>query len=337
MSETQSRRALWLFGGLAILVLLLAGGLLVGRPALERLQRQQRLAGLSGRLLLPTDSGLVEFDLATGGQRPIIPTPTGQVVSAGAWSPDGTQVVYSLFHRRPDDPASVVEIFLARADGSESRVLAERDAPGAVLDLPVWSPDGRRVYFSYFGQSGGRSVQRIERVELATGQRSVVADNAYAPAISPDGAQLAFLRDDRSGSGLYLAALDGSNVRPLLPPGKYPPLAVPRFSPDGQRVAVAIVNDLRSEAPRSDPLAWLVPPVAYAHGLPWDIWTFDLQGEDAVRVSNVAADDPSPAWSPNGQHIAFWSGSGLFVAPSTGGNTVKLLDDGGYGALDWGP
>jgi Tol biopolymer transport system component len=319
----------------AVLVLLLLVVVAVGRPFVQQQLTNRQPVPVAGRLLLPTDTGLVVYDLAARREAPLIPTPQGEIVSAAAWSPDGLQVAYGLFHRRPGDPASVSEIYLAAADGSGQRPLAERDRPGAILDTPVWSPDGREVYFSYFGQVATKPVQRIERVRVATGERETVVEDGYAPAVSPDGQSLLFLRDERAGTGLWLVTLAGGQPTAVLPPGRYPSLAVPRFSPDGKRVTAAIINVSTAQGDGQAPFAWLLPPVVYAHGLPWDIWTFGLQGDDMRRLTNVNADDPSPVWSPDGRYIAFWGGTGLYLVAADGSDLRQVLDKGGYGAIDW--
>jgi Tol biopolymer transport system component len=178
-------------------------------------------------------------------------------------------------------------------------------------------------------------VQRIERVAVAGGERQVVMDDAYSPAISPDGQSLLFLRDDRTGTGLWHLPLDGGEPRSVLAPTRYPSLAVPRFSPDGTRFAVAIINLPTASAEPPPWFAWLTPSIAYAHGMPWDIWTFDLDGQDARRLTQIDADDPSPTWSPDGRFIAFWSGGGLYLVSSEGGEPRRILDRGGYGPIDW--
>ena len=47
------------------------------------------------------------------------------------------------------------------------------------------------------------------------------------------------------------------------------------------------------------------------------------------------ADDPSATWSPDGRFIAFWSGGGLYLVSSDGGEPRRILDRGGYGPIDW--
>ena len=300
------------------------------------MQRTQPL-GFGGRIVLPTDSGLAIYDLSERAQTALVRTPAGELVTSAAWSPDGSSVAYGRFHRPPGDPASASEIYLVAVNGGEPRPLAERDRPGAVLDMPVWSSDGGQVYFSYFGQVAGRPVQRIERVTVESRQRETMVDDGYSPAITPDGQSLLFLRDSRAGTALLLQPLSGGDPRTVLAPNRYPTVAVPRVSPDGQRVVLSIMNTLGAQQRGPGLLEWLLGPTAYAHGQPWDIWTFDLQGNDPRRLTNVNADDPSAAWSPDGRHLAFWGGGGLYVVPSEGGEVRQVLDRGGYGPIDWRP
>jgi Tol biopolymer transport system component len=320
-------------------VLVVLGGVFLfwGLPFVQNWLSQREPLPVGGRVVLPTDAGLVLYDLATRSQTTLVSAPPGQLVTSASWSPDGSSVAYGFFHRPAGDPASASEIYLVPAAGGEARPLAQRDRPGAVLDSPVWSPDGRFVYFTYFGQISGRAVQRVERIDVAGGDRQVIVEDAYSPSISPDGQSLLFLRDDRAGTGLWLLSLSGGEPRSVLDPTRYPGLAVPRFSPDGTRFVVAIIHTSTAASKPPPLFAWLAPPTAYAHGIPWDLWTFDLQGEDVRRLTDFAIDDPSPTWSPDGRFIMYWGGGGLFLLPSEGGNARRLLDHGGYGPIDWRP
>jgi Tol biopolymer transport system component len=329
-----ARRSRPLHIALALALVALVAGLLVARGPLAGLFSSRQSLPTSGQLALPADTGLIVLNLDDGQERIVVPAPPGELITSADWSPDGRQIAYGLFHRRPGDPTSVSEIYLVGADGSSPHVVGERDRPGAVLDTPVWTPDGQEVLFSYFGQVSGKVVQRVDAIRPETGERRTVVDDGYGPDVSPDGKSVLFLRDERAGMGLWSTALTGGEARPIIAPGRYPALAVPRFAPDGTRVAVAIINTGTAERPTT-PFDWLLPPPVFAHGNPWDIWTFDTSGGDPLRLSYVNADDPSPTWSPDGRYLAFWSGGGLYLVGAAGGDLRKVRELGGYGPLDW--
>ena len=335
LSRRRLRDQLLFIAGLFLGLVLMAP---VARPTIEEWWRRTHPLPIAGRLLIPMVGGLMAYSLAEGRQTILVPATPPNSVSAAAWSPDATRIAYSLLRQRPSDQASSMEIYLVDADGSSPRLLAERDQPGTVLDNPVWSQDGQAVYFSYAGQPGGKFVERIERVVVETGERTVVVENASAPAISPDGRSLLFARFELSGPGLWLLPLGASQPSPLIRSAGWFYVGVPRFSPDGTRIAVPLVGGSTSGR-LDDPgvWSWLLPPIAYAHGAPEDIWTFDLQGNDLGPLLTFGLDEPTLAWSPDGQHLALWSGNGLHLVDLTSGQTQRLLEHGGYGTIAWGP
>jgi Tol biopolymer transport system component len=103
------------------------------------------------------------------------------------------------------------------------------------------------------------------------------------------------------GGGLTVAWLDGAGkVQPLLAkPGTY---LNPSLSPDGQRLAVNVVE-----------------------GSGTDIWVYDWQRDTMTRLTFTGTADGG-VWSPDGRHIAFQSvGEGLSVIRSDGSGKPQPL------------
>ena len=79
----------------------------------------------------------------------------------------------------------------------------------------------------------------------------------------------------------------------------------------------------------------LGPTVAAAHGLPWDLWEIRLDGSGLRRLTNLAEDDPSLAWSPDGRWLAFQGGSGVYIVDVATTTLYQLSEAVGFGGMDW--
>jgi Tol biopolymer transport system component len=120
-------------------------------------------------------------------------------------SPDGNQIAYA------EKVNGRAQIFLMNIDGSDQHRLtfdSRRDR------APHWSPDGRRiVYFSVPGNGGrSRNDEDVWSIAAAGGRPRHLASNGEDPVYSPDGRQIAFLRD----YSIWLMRADGSDQRPLV-------------------------------------------------------------------------------------------------------------------------
>ena len=112
----------------------------------------------------------------------------------------------------------------------------------------------------------------------ASGPVPITAVRDSYPAISPDGTTLAF-HSNRSGSvALYLADIDGSNVRLFLDKIEDP--VTPDWSPDGTMIAFAGTVDGQS-----------------------DVFVVSIDGRNPVRLTTDPGDDSHPHWSADGRII----------------------------------
>lgn len=271
-----------------------------------------------------------------------------------AWSPDRAQIAYSYTPVPAPGATYGADIYVMRASGGGARAIFTHDIDGGLARAPVWSPDGRWLYFSYSfsrkrpGSARLETVQQVERIELATGVRQVVAPGGDLPTVSPDGARLAYLRipDDFGLAGpaalppsLWIAAADGSGARPLVNDPRFKMIWAARFSPDGRSIVFSAAGGegvqprLKIGRLKTTGGGW--PPSVAAHGFPLDLWLVDVESGALELLAALDADDLYPVWSPDGKRLAIQSVEGLFLVDLTSGAVTVLTTSPGFGAVDW--
>jgi Tol biopolymer transport system component len=154
--------------------------------------------------------------------------------SAGAWSPDGSRMAFTVFARGNE------ELAILRIEDQQIEERIGIQGVGAV-STPSWSPDGRQIALS--GNSGG--VTDLYLLDVETGEVTQLTDDRFAalqPSWSPDGRMLAYVTD-RFGTDLEtlvygemrIALLDLETREitelELFAGGKH---IDPKFSPDGR-------------------------------------------------------------------------------------------------------
>ncbi|MBI1324911.1 hypothetical protein GC170_17240 [bacterium] len=139
---------------------------------------------------------------------------------APQWSPDGEFLLFVSGQHYDCHPCIV------KKDGTGLRKMADRGGYRGVVeklkhpdfhsessDIPVWSPDGRWIYFT---AKVGESIETMRVGMQGPAERlteSKPGTRHYHPTVSPDGKRVLF-GSDRSGTmQLYVADADGTNAR----------------------------------------------------------------------------------------------------------------------------
>ena len=200
--------------------------------------------------------------------------------------------------------------------------------------FPIFAPDGERlVYVRYVNQQFDLIVRRIRSAPGSEVQETNLTADSPAddlmPAYAPDSARIAF-RSSREGGGLFVMNADGTNVRKIRSEGYFP-----AWSPDGRQIVYATegptspynrisdqsrlrILDLDTGATRQLPTGDATQPHWSPHGdriAYWglrdtqrDLWTVSANGSgEPLTVTNDAATDWNPIWSPDGRYVYYTS------------------------------
>jgi len=280
-----------------------------------------RLTNFSGRLalallllLVSSSSSLSQIKVV--GQKKI----TNIENSYPYWSPDGSRIVFQSNCEGND------EIYVMNADGSHPiRLTNNTKSDGG----PRFSPDGSRIVF--VSERDGNTEIYLMNAD-GSGQKRLTnnpADDSH-PGWSPDGSRIIFnsSRDTPDPKldwweqyhNIYTMNLDGSDVRRIT--NCRTVCTFPSYSPDGRRIAYRKViaapgfyDDAKLTLANTDS----------------EVFVANSDGSNEVDLSNSAAYDAWPSWSPDGSRIIFASNRGaltqIYVVNVDGSNLTRLVND----------
>jgi Tol biopolymer transport system component len=283
----------------------------------------------AGPIVYQGPAGLVVVEADGSGARPALPAEFGGEARHADWSPDGSQVVFTL-----DDADGTRDIYVASAEGAQPRRLVDCVAPCRDADNPAWSPDGTRIAFSRIViRDGIDQGGTLELADPATGAVEVVATTttdaqAGVPRWSPDGTRLAveLLRwasasaEETRTTGGAIGVIDlrdePAQIRPITA------FDLHASYPDWHPTQDLIVF----QAGDGDPFE--------QSGVPQQLYTIRPDGSALTLLTSRTVDEPwlaLPAWRLDGSGILVTviRGAGDFAfqtLDAAGGSPVDLVD-----------
>jgi serine/threonine-protein kinase len=214
------------------------------------------------------------------------------------------------------DQANLIVTTIA---GGQSKVVVKGGYYGRYL------PSGHLIYV----QQGTLFAVPFDLAKLETVGRAVPALDNFVANPSTGGAQFSFASD---GTFVYLpgkAFTDDRRIDWLSRDGKPTVLRAaasawrqPRFSPDGQKLAITISD-----------------------GKQYDIWVYQWAGDTLTQLTFDASDDRQPVWTPDSRRIVFSSDRGrpgipnLYSVNADGSGAVARLTDAAetHNSSSWHP
>jgi TolB protein len=225
----------------------------------------------------------------------------------------------------PVGDRDVSNIYMSDYDGAnQTRLTVNRSTDIA----PAWSPDGDLLaYTSYRSGYPDIILQSIRALKPPSNPaRGSVENQNFLSAWSPDGTRLAFMSNRDGNMEIYVVNRDGTNLRRVTNnPGAD---ATPTWSPTGTQLAftsdrsgkpqVYVVNldgtglIKISDESYCDRATWSPPPlneIAYASqtGGGYEIRVFSFTTRQSRAITDGIGSNESPAFAPNGRHLAFVS------------------------------
>ncbi len=142
------------------------------------------------------------------------------------WSPDG-QYIVARKHFTSTRSLGAGEMWLYHISGGNGMQLTERKNSQQDVNEPVFSPDGRYVYYSEDTYAGGffqynkdpnNQIFEIKRYDRETGKTENVTGGpggAFRPQLSKDGKWLSFVKRVRTKTVLFVRNLETGEEKPV--------------------------------------------------------------------------------------------------------------------------
>ncbi len=306
-----------------------------------------RSSGGAGSLIITEPDGLTEYDIKGGSSKPLIKAADASTFLLDpSVSADNRLLAYVVqpppkIQGTKYDAGS--DLWVANRDGSGQHAIFTHESPNQLVRFPQWEDSGHLLaVVQEIANSGGTTsvTYVLERIDIATGQRTRLLDDMLAFGLSPDGKRAVYAKlAPQAGETLETVDVAGGVSNTLVGIDQnLSPFNSPRFSPDGKLIAFASADqtgaraDFRYVAAASGP-----QPARSLDGLPQDIWTIDAAGGAPRRAADLKEDLPALAWSGDGKHLYVVGAAGLYDVNLPNGASSRLGDGSFHAQLVWTP
>jgi dipeptidyl aminopeptidase/acylaminoacyl peptidase/CubicO group peptidase (beta-lactamase class C family) len=179
----------------------------------------------------------------------------------------------------------------------------------AVPEGPALSPDGTRTAYVLRTADAGKDTnpRAIWLADDSGARRLTRGEADDAPAWSPDGRSLAFLRAADGPAQVWRLPADGGEPERLtdLPLGA----GAPHWSPDGGRIAFSAPVDIAAGAENApivtDRLGYQADGAGFLRTRRRHLHVLDLESGETRQVTEGDWHAGEPAWSPDSTRLAF--------------------------------
>jgi Tol biopolymer transport system component len=215
------------------------------------------------------------------------------------WSPDGSKIGFI------SDRSGHTEVYVMNADGSnQTRITFD---PSTKAE-PAWSPDGKYIAFTYndFDNNYNFDIYKVNVQTLEMSRLTEDPEADYLPIFSPDGKYIYFTSQRNRGYAFYRMDTNGENQIPIVTGWVSNQLS---WSPDGSHfVGGNHLMDFRQS-----------------------IYIFSANGSSQTPITEeklMKGGDISPAWSPDGEFVAFISNRdgayNIYIIKPDGSGLIQL-------------
>lgn len=232
-----------------------------------------------------------------------------------SWSPSGTELAYTFFHKTLQYPNGHPQIWKVNLLSGKASPLV---SSGDLNTGAAWSPDGSKVAFT-MSRDGNPEIYVVNADGSGLRRLTRTPSTEASPAWSPDGKRIAFVSDRHGSPQIFVMDVDGENVERLTRQGNY--------------------NQTPSWSPRGDEIAFTARDERYDY----DLFVVNVETKEIRRLTQDQGSNQHPSWAPNGRMILFTSNRdgarGLYVTSSDGRvqRRISPRDGAEYTDPAWGP